>query len=245
MNIRYFKEFSGILGRDMEFKVFGDSGKLCLGFPPQNGRFYDLENFSMTEVLRPWLDSGRLMLVCADGIDGETWSASGDPRARIELHERWFRYVTEELLPRARQLGDTHGKAMTTGCSMGAFHAANFFFRRPDLFDTVVALSGVYDAGFFFHGYMDDLVYNNSPLHYLRNLPTDHPYRALYASSRIILCVGQGAWEDDMLDNTRRMDELLYRQNISAWVDYWGWDVNHDWCWWQKQLPYFMDKLGL
>ena len=33
---------------------------------------------------------------------------------------------------------------MCTGCSMGAFHAANFFFRRPDLFDTVVALSGVY-----------------------------------------------------------------------------------------------------
>ena len=245
MNIRYFKEPSAILGRDMEFKVFGDGGKLCLGFPPQNGRFYDLENFSMTESVRPWLDSGKLMLVCADGIDGETWSGPGDPRARIELHECWFRYITEELLPRARQLGDTHGKAMTTGCSMGAFHAANFFFRRPDLFDTTVALSGVYDAGFFFHGYMDDLVYNNSTLHYLRNLPADHPYRALYAGSRIILCVGQGAWEDDMLDNTRRMDELLYRQNISAWVDYWGWDVNHDCCWWQKQLPYFMDKLGL
>ena len=59
MNIRYFKEFSGILGRDMEFKVFGDGGKLCLGFPPQNGRFYDLENFSMTESVRPWLDSGK------------------------------------------------------------------------------------------------------------------------------------------------------------------------------------------
>jgi esterase/lipase superfamily enzyme len=246
MTTRYFKEFSRELDREMEFKVFGDGGKLCLAFPPQDGRFYDFENFGMVDTLRPWLDSGRLLLVCADSIDGETWSnESGDPRGRIELHERWFRYVTNELLPRARELGPTEGKAMVTGCSMGGVHAGNFFFRRPDLFDTVISLSGLFQADYFFHDYMDDLVYDNSPLHFLRNMPADHPYMDLYRQSRIILCVGQGAWEDDLLDGTRRMDALLREKGIPAWVDYWGFDVSHDWCWWQKQLPYFFGKIML
>lgn len=246
MTVTYYKEMSEILGREMEFKTYGESGRLCLVFPPQNGRFYDFENFGMIDAVGQWIDSGRLMLVCVDGIDGETWSnESGNPRQRIELQERWFRYVVDELLPRVRGLGNTTGKAILTGCSMGGFLAGNFFFRRPDLFDTVVALSGLYNADHFFHDYMDDLVYDNSPLHFLRNMPQDHPYMDLYGKSRIILCVGQGAWEDDLLDSTRRMDQLLRQKGIPAWVDYWGHDVCHDWCWWQKQLPYFFEKLGL
>ncbi len=38
--------------------------------------------------------------------------------------------------------------SMTTGCSMGAYHALNFFLQHPDVFNKV-ALSGVYDARFF------------------------------------------------------------------------------------------------
>lgn len=246
MTSQYRKEHSNILGREMEYKLYGHGGKLCLVFPPQDGRFYDFENFGMVDTLRPWLDSGRLTLVCVDGIDGETWSRKdGDPRVRIALQECWFQYVVQELLPRVRELSQTTGKALVTGCSMGGFHAGNFFFRHPDLFDTVVALSGLYHAGYFFHDYTDDLVYANSPLDFLRNMPADHPYMALYRASRIILCVGQGAWEDDLLAATRRMDEMLRQKNIPAWVDYWGHDVSHDWCWWQKQLPYFFEHLPL
>ena len=113
------------------------------------------------------------------------------------------------------------------------------------MFDTVIALSGLYHAGYFFHDYMDNLVYDNSPLDFLRNMPQDHPYMDLYRASQIILCVGQGAWEDDLLSSTRRMDTLLREKGIPAWVDYWGYDVCHDWCWWQKQLPYFLGKIGI
>ena len=124
-----------------------------------------------------------------------------------------------------------------------AIRAGNFFFRHPDLFDTVVALSGLYQADYFMHDYMDELVYANSPLHFLPNMPEDHPYMELYRNSRIILCVGQGAWEEDLLASTHRMDDLLREKQIPAWVDYWGLDVDHDWWWWQKQLPYFFEKI--
>ena len=32
---------------------------------------------------------------------------------------------------------------------------------------------------------------------------------------------------------------------IPAWVDLWGPDVNHDWPWWRRQMPYFLEKLGI
>ena len=47
MNIKYYKEYSHHLNRDMEFKVYGHSGQPILVFPCQDGRFYDFENFKM------------------------------------------------------------------------------------------------------------------------------------------------------------------------------------------------------
>ena len=244
----YHCEHSDALGRDMEYKVFGRSGKICLAFPPQGGRFFDFENFGMVEALEPWIDTGKLQVVLVDSIDNETWSAPGDYHPRIEQHERWFSYVVDELLPGVEATNPSYdegnvGLAMTTGCSMGGTHAANFFFRRPDLFDTTVCLSGMYTASYFFPNYNDPLIYENSPEDYLAGMPDDHPYLDMYRRSDIVLCVGQGAWEDDMITSTSRMEDILAAKGIPAWVDYWGYDVNHDWPWWQRQLPYFMGYL--
>ncbi len=246
MEIRYFKEYSRELSRDMEFKVFGHGGRVCVAFPPQNGRFYDLENFRMVDAVAPWLEDGRVLFVCADGIDGETWSdTAGDPRRRLELHERWVRYITEELLPWSYGIGGAPGRAIATGCSMGAAHAANLFFRRPDKFGALISLSGIFDASFFFGDYMDDLVYENSPLHFLPNMPADHPYMDIYRRSQIILCSGQGAWDEEMVAQERRLEAVLREKDIPAWADYWGPDVSHDWPWWRRQLPYFFSRLAL
>ncbi len=246
MNVRYFREYSHNLDRDMEFKLYGDGGKPCFAFPPQNGRFFDFENYGMVDTIAPWVEDGRVMVVGVDAIDGETWSATqGTPRQRLELQERWFAYVTDELLPRVYQLGAASVKAMTTGCSMGALHAANFFFRRPDLFDTVISLSGLFDANFFFGNYHDDLTYANSPIQFIPNMAADHPWLDLYRQSNIILCSGQGAWDEEMMAHERRLESILHVKNVPVWADYWGPDVCHDWPWWRKQLPYFFSNLPL
>ncbi len=247
MEKRYFKEYSYRLGRDMEFVTYGTTGKLVVVFPSQNGRFFDYENFNMTDVCAPWVESGKIQLVCPDGIDLESWSNEwGDMHQRLLMQERWFSYVNEEFLPSVRAKNGSeaaYGRAITTGCSMGATHAANFFFRRPDLYDTVIALSGAYDAYLFFKNTDDPLAYENSPIHFLRNMPADHPYMELYRNSNIIICVGQGAWEDELLASTRELDAVLREKNIPAWIDYWGYDVNHDWPWWRKQMPYFLGNV--
>ncbi len=246
MKIEYYKEYSRYLNRDMEFKVYGHSGKPILVFPCQDGRFFDYENQGMITTVQEYVDSGRIQFFCVDSIDKESWSDKyGNPRHRSEMQENYFHYVCEEMVPHMFQISrDCNGgyqqKACTTGNSMGASHALNFFLRRPDLFDSVIALSGIYESTYFYGDYMDDLLYLNTPELYMKNLSLDHPYIQLYNQSKIILCVGQGAWEDEMLASTHTMQKLFQEKGISAWCDFWGKDVNHDWPWWRIQLPYFM-----
>jgi esterase/lipase superfamily enzyme len=125
---------------------------------------------------------------------------------------------------------------------MGAYHAANLFFKHPDEFDSVVAISGMFDLQRLVGNYMDDTVYFNSPLHFLQNLEDDKLLQQIRAG-KIIIAVGQGAWEEEMVDDTKKLQQLLSAKEIPAWVDFWGADVSHDWPWWRKMMPYFVDKL--
>jgi esterase/lipase superfamily enzyme len=135
-------------------------------------------------------------------------------------------------------------RAWTTGASMGAYHAANVLFRHPDLFDGLVALSGLYRLRHFIGDYVDDGVYFNSPLLYLPGL--DDPwYLDRLRAARLAFVVGQGAWEDEMLQDTREMRRILDAKQIPAIVDEWGADVNHDWPWWRQMLPLYLERLGV
>ena len=153
MNVQYLKQYSPSLNRDMECKIYGHAGRPVLFIPCQDGRFFDFENFKMTDTWQPWIDSGKVMVFSIDTIDRETWSnASGDARWRIERHEQWFCYITDEFVPFMRHtVNEANGWTgypgiMVFGCSLGATHAANLYFRRPDLFDRLLALSGIYTA---------------------------------------------------------------------------------------------------
>lgn len=250
MKIEYYKEFSNELNRDMEFKVFGHAGIPCIAFPAQNGRFYDFENFGMIDAASEFIEAGRVQFFCVDSIDSETWSnEEKSPRERIELHERWYHYIVDEFVQRVKEIskysngGKEYEKFMTCGCSMGAFHALNTMLRRPDLFNKVIAMSGIYQASYFFNDYHDDLVYQNSPCDYLANLPKDHPYRECYKESEIILCCGKGAWEQECENSLQCMEKVFQQQELDLWVDYWGYDVSHDWYWWKRQISYFLQFL--
>ena len=248
MEIRYIKHWSSHLNREMEFKVYGHAGKPVLFIPCQSGRFFDFENFKMLDHWAPFIESGSCTVYAADCIDDEAWAALGaDNRWRIENHENWFRYITLELVPYIKHLsGERNGYdqgILTFGCSMGAMHAANLYYRRPDLFDSVFAISGLYDSQDFFGGYMDDLVYNNCPVNYLANMPADHPYMALYNRQKSLIVVGQGDWEGPLLESTRRLDTVCAQKGIHTRFEYWGYDVAHDWPWWFKMVAHYVPQL--
>lgn len=244
MNIEYYKEFSSCLNRDMEFKVYGYTGQPMLVFPAQDGRFFDYENFGMIDTIKDFIEDGKVQVFCCDSIDKESWSdEQGDPYHRSYMHEQWYYYICHELVPRIREINRSSNRILTTGCSMGATHAANFAFRRPDLFKGTIALSGYYDSDIFFGDFCNEIIYNNSPIKYISGMPYDHPYVEQYRHMDIVLCCGQGAWEDEMIYSTHKMKDILYAKHIPAWIDFWGKDVNHDWPWWRIQLPYFLEQL--
>lgn len=248
METQYFRDYSPSLNRDMELKVYGHAGRPALFIPCQDGRFFDFENYKMTDYWRPWIDAGEVMVFSIDTIDQETWSDKyGDPRWKITRYEQWITYICNEVVPfirdyaNARNGWDGYPGVLVFGCSLGATHAANLYFRRPDLFDRLLALSGIYSADFGFHGYMDEMVYNNSPVHFLANMPEDHPYIELYNKKRAVICVGQGPWE--IPDTTRQLADIFAAKGINVWVDFWGHDCKHDWDWWYKQVEYFLPYL--
>ena len=232
------------MNREMEFKVYGHSGKPVMFVPCQGGRFFDFENFKMIDHWAGWIEQGLCTVYSIDCIDNETWaSGSPDCRGRIQQHENWYNYVVEEMVPTIRHLsGERNGYdqgIITFGCSMGAMHAANLFFRRPDLFSGVLALSGLYDSGEYFGEYVDELVYQNCPNYYLANMPEDHPYISMYNQRKMVIVVGQGAWEDVLKESTGRLSRILQQKGIHAQVDFWGYDVSHDWDWWFRMVAHY------
>ena len=250
MYVRYYKEYSGYLERDMEFKVYGHAGIPFIVFPCQNGRFFDFENRGMIDTVAEKIEEGKLQLFCVDCVDEETWSAEGgDYHGRIMWHEQWFHYLCEEFLPRLHQIhGETDensyvGKVMLTGASMGGYHAVNFYLRRPDLFGGCLSLSGLFHAGYFFPNYNDSDIYNNSPIDFIGNMSPEHPWADKYRHGKLVICCGQGAWEDEAKKDSQILKEQFERLNVPVWIDFWGEDVIHDWPWWQTQFPYFIEKI--
>lgn len=246
MLIEYHKWYSPSLGHDMELKVYGWYGKPMLVFPAQGGRFYEYEDFKMIEAISNYIEGGKVKVFTVDSIDHQSWANwNVHPADRARRHEDYDHYITHEVVPFIRE--HCHGseqRLISTGVSMGAYHAANFFFRHPDIFDTVIALSGLFQMQMFVGDYVDETIYFNSPLYYLPNL-NDPWYLEQYRQSRIVIVVGQGAWEDAMLADAFKLKEILDSKGIPHWLDVWGADVNHDWNWWRLMMPYHLSKLGL
>ena len=245
MHIEYHNWWSPHLNQEMELKIYGEYGKPVVVFPTQGGRFFEFEDFQMISTIQNFINNGSFKLFTIDSVDNQSWANfSLNASDRAKRHEEFDRYVVNEVIPFARQhCAFTSQKFLATGCSMGAYHSANFFFRHPDIFDSVIALSGPLSLKLFVGDFMNDDVYLNSPISYLPNL-SDPWFLDQYRQSQIIVCTGQGAWEEPMVADAQILKDVLISKNIPAWIDFWGYDVNHDWPWWRKMLPYYLDKIG-
>jgi len=190
-----------------------------------------------------YIDAGQYQFYTVDSIDAQTWANFGAyPGDRARRHEDYDRYITQEVAPFIRERCGEEALILSTGVSMGGYHSANFFFRHPDIFDALISLSGLFQLKMFIGDYSDENVYFNSPIYYLANM-NDPWYLEKYRRSQIVICAGQGAWEEAMDADIVEMGRILESKGVPAWIDLWGHDVNHDWPWWRLQLPYFLGKI--
>lgn len=249
MNVTYHKWWSPALGRDMELKVYGHAGKPTVVFPSSGGRFYDYENNGMVDSVADFVRGGRVVLYAVDSVDHESWlNHAVEPARRADRHDAYERYVLEEVIPFIQGQRRNVRRPMTTGCSMGAFHAVNFHLRYPNTFDLSIGLSGLYGPRFLLGDYMDARVYFYFPLMYLPGLE-DPAYLDPLRESRVVACVGRGPWERcdqyDCIGETEALGRMLEEKRIPHWTDFWGEDVAHEWDWWRRQMPYFLGELDL
>jgi esterase/lipase superfamily enzyme len=159
--------FSPALGQDMALKVYGHGGRPVVAFPSQDGRYWDFEAWGMVDACAGFIAAGRMRLIAVDGIDWQSWTNHGIPPAdRGRRHDAYDRYLADEVAPFFRELTGWE-RAWATGASMGGYHAANVVFRHPDLFDGLIAISGLFQLGLFVGDDGTEPVYLNSPLRYL------------------------------------------------------------------------------
>ena len=231
---------SEVLGEDLDVIVYGTAGQPVMAFAPLGQRPESLEEVGLVDELSDYLDAGVIQLFSVSNVDGESWGSEGYAVERAARQEAYYQAVCEEIVPLVAEVSGSGARPLALGFDLGATHAAVFALRRPDLFQGCVCLSGVYDASRYFGDWMDATLYDNTPCAFLPNMPTDHPYIALYNQRQLLFCCGQEGSEADSLRTTREIDAQLQRLGVEAWCDYWGGDVSHTWFWWKKQIRYFM-----
>ena len=206
--------------------IFGHWGRPVLVFPSAERTRYEWEEHGMVDAVLDLIEAGRAKLHCVDAWDSGTWFDEWLPREeRARRHEAYERWLLEHVAP---IVGG--GEIVTTGVSMGAFHAANLTLRRPDLFPLALCLSGVYDVSVVGWGERGDAFYFNNPADFVTGLDG--------SSASLQLVVGRGQWEDTTgaLEQTLRFAGLLAAQGVRHELDVWGEDAPHDWPAWRAQL---------
>ena len=61
--------------------------------------------------------------------------------------------------------------------------------------------------------------------------------------NHLLLCAGQGGYEEDAQADTRALAAALAAASIPAHCEIWGSDVSHDWYWWGKELNIFAERV--
>lgn len=234
-----FKWWSPNLGKEMEIVVYGDWGFALLMFPTAGADFLEYERFGLIEAIAPFIQAGKCKVYSVNSINQESWLNTWmRPADKALRHQQFNYYIAEEVVHFI--FHDCAGPVpvITTGASVGALHAANLFFRRPDLFDGVIAMSGYYDLKYYSNGYYDENCYFNSPVDYLPNLHEEDILARLRSKEHIYVVSGQGDYESP--DASRRLSEILYSKGIPHQLDLWGSDMRHDWPTWRSMLPHYL-----
>ena len=225
--------------------VYGHWGRPVLAFPTEGGDAGEFERHGMIASVGDLLQGGRVKLYCVDSFDHETWSNRGIPlEERARRHGGYEGWILDQVVPFIRDDCGGANEIIACGCSLGAFHAANFALKRADLFPLALCMSGSYDpSAWDGWGERGDVAYFNNPMDYVAHLDGGHLEWLRGRLSLLPVC-GQGQWEDTTgaLESTRRFAALLEAKRIRCELDLWGYDIPHDWPSWRAQLAHHLPR---
>ena len=225
--------------------AYGHYGRPLLAFPSDGGRRGDYEDRGMVTAVGDLVEAGRVKLYCVDSFDDQSWRNNALPlEERARRHGGYEDWVVNHLVPRIYADCGGPTDVLLTGCSFGAYHAANFTLKRADLFPLAICMSGVYDVAAVGGGWeRGDAVYFNNPMDYMAKADGDHLDWLRRRVSLVLVC-GQGMWEDTTgaLESTKAFAGILAAKGVPHELDLWGHDVAHDWPSWRAQLAHHLPR---
>lgn len=152
-------------------------------------------------------------------------------RRRAEMEEKYFVYLTAELAPRVLALnGAAKGTRLwCVGIDLGAVHAVNAAcaarssLRGPSAFPA----SMIWPAS----GAARRMIWYCAPLPcciWAEKGIANKLTLAKAEENSLMLCAGQGAYEDDAKADTQALADLLQAEGLPAHLELWGGDVSHE-----------------
>lgn len=227
------------LNQHMEIVTYGHYGFPLLMFPTAAADYLEYERFHLIDSIAQHIDSGKVKVFSINSINRQAWmNREVHPGHRVWMQHLYNEYVVKEVAPYIWNSCQGKVGIITTGASLGGYHAANQLFRRPDLFDGMIAMSGNFNIRSFSDGYYDDNLYYNDPLSFIPNLNDDSILNQLRAKKHIYIVSGQGSYENPQ--SSRDMANVLGGKGIPHELDLWGYDMPHDWPTWRQMLPYYL-----
>ena len=223
------------LGRDMEFAWYGKFGRPVMLFPTSAGRYSENEDRGMPESLADKVNGGEIQLILVDTVNDESWyNRHVHPAVRAARHAQYDAYLRHELVPyifnRAQR-----GDLAVYGASFGAYHAANFAARYPDVVNRAICFSGIYDIHDQLDGYWDENCYFNCPTAYIPNMDGEWVGKL----SRIDWVIATGEY-DTIVGKNREFSSILWSKGIPNHLEIWPGVFGHDWPWWRENLRRFL-----
>lgn len=228
------------LNKHMEIAMYGHFGTALLLLPTAAADYLEYERFHLIDSISKHIDEGKVKVFSINSINSESWlNSKMHPRHKAMRHQQFNDYVFNEVVPFIHSMTSPETQIITCGASFGALHSANLFFKRPDLINGVIAMSGNYDLSAYTDGYHDQDVFFNSPMEYLPGLNDDYLLPRIRASKHIHVLTGSGDWETP--NASRLFSALLNAKEIPHELDVWGHDMPHDWTTWRAMLPYYLE----
>ena len=188
--------FSHNLNMEMPLVAYGHAGYPLLMFPTAAADYLEYERFYLVDAIKYFIENGLIRAYSINSVNKYSLlNRQSHPAWKVEMLSRYDRYIMDEVLPLIRNECGDDAKPLTTGASLGAFLAANTYFKHSDNFRGTIAMSGSYDIYNYLESYYDENVYFNNPMMYLKNLNDDFHLPRLRNADSIVISTGQGSFE--------------------------------------------------
>ncbi len=225
------------LDRQMELAMYGHYGISILLFPSTTDSYLENEENGLIQAIQPLIEGGRFKVFSIGSLNFESWLAKDKTNEeKSKTHNKYNQYVIEEVLPFIFGECGCEVPIITAGAAIGAYHAANTFFRRPDIFLGTVAMSGTFNIRHFSKDYFEKDVncYYNSPVHFLPELKDNYWLSFLKSKKHIYLLSGSG--ENEYPENSEHLSNILNEKQIQNKLEIWGPEWGHNFNTWKKMF---------